>query len=106
MTPKEREAFYDAEVAPALKALAERCQSNGMSFLAVVEWEPGEQGRTFYQSAPSGLGIRFADAAAQANGNVDGLIMGIMKYAREHGHNSICLHQLGVPAKPAEAVHG
>ena len=100
MTPKEREAFYDAEIAPALLSLGERCHANGLSLLAVVEWEPGEYGRTFFQSPPSGLGIRFADAAARADGNVDRLIIGLINHAKQHGHNSIFLHQLGVSERP------
>lgn len=101
MNEAEREEFYDDEIAPVLGDLAKRCQENGLSFLAVVEWAPGETGRTFSQSPPAGLGIMSANIAAQANGNADSLIMALMKYGREHGHNSMCLHQLGVPAKPA-----
>lgn len=104
MTSEEREAFYDAEIAPALLALGERCHANGLSLLAVVEWEPGEHGRTLFQSPPSGLGIRFADAAAQANGNVDRLIIGLINHAKQHGHNSIFLHQLGVRESPAASA--
>lgn len=99
MTPTEREAFYDAEVAPVLRELSIKCRDNGLSFLAIVEWAPGEQGRTSSLLAPSGDGIRWADAAARANGNTDGLIMGLMKEGRERGHNSVCLHLLGVPEK-------
>lgn len=94
------EAFYDTEIAPALKGIAERCKANGLNFLAVVEWEPGELGRTVNFTPPVGLGIRLADVAAASNGNVDGLIIAIMRYAREHGHNSICLSTLGVPLTP------
>lgn len=106
MEQHEREAFYDAEVAPVLRDLAERCQASGLSFLAIVEWEPGETGRTFSLSAPSGLGIRWAEAAARSNGNADNLIMGLMRHAQEHGHSSACLHLLGVPTKPAPSPAG
>lgn len=104
MTQEEREAFYDAEIAPILRDLSGKCRENGLSFLAVVEWAPGEQGRTLSLAPPSGHGIRWADAAARANGNADGLIMGLMQEGREHGHNSICLHQLGIPEKPVGFV--
>lgn len=103
MTPEEREAFYDAEIAPALRDLRDRCHANGLSFLAVVEWEPGEHGRTLALTPPSGLGIRLADAAARANGNADNLIIGMMREARETGHSSACLHALGVPTTPRHA---
>lgn len=101
MTPAEREAFYDAEIAPALRELAERCKANGLSFLAAVEWEPGETGRTFYTTPPVGLPLRWADLAIRVNGNVDALIFALMRDAREVGHGSICLSKLGVPATPA-----
>lgn len=96
----EREAFYDAEIAPALADMARRCQDRGLSFLAVVEWEPGETGRTYIQAEESGYGIRLAETAARAGNNVDALIMAIMKHARQHGHSSMCLKMLGVPVTP------
>lgn len=97
----EGEKFYDDVIAPALLGLAQQCQDHGLNFFAVVEWEPGEQGRTISMTAKSGLGIRLANTAAQANGNVDSLILAIMKYALEHGHSSMILHELGVPMEPA-----
>jgi hypothetical protein len=42
----EKEAFYDAEVAPVLLDLAEKCAERGLHFLAQVEYEPGEFGLT------------------------------------------------------------
>lgn len=100
----ENETFYDNEIAPALAGLAKRCQDRGLSFLAVVEWEPGEHGRTLTLQAGSGLGIRMADAAAQAGNNADGLILALMKYAHEHGHSSMLLKQLGVPLTPEKSA--
>lgn len=42
----EKEAFYELEIAPVLMNLANKCESNGLSFLAMVEWRPGEGGTT------------------------------------------------------------
>jgi hypothetical protein len=100
MTQEEREAFYDAEVAPALLTIGKKCQDNGLSFIAVAEWAPGETGRTGCLAEGAGVGIRITELAAQAAGNVDSLILALMKYGREHGHNSMCLHQLGVVTHP------
>lgn len=94
MTPEEREAFYDCEVAPALMELAKKCQDHGLSMVAMAEWEPGQTGRTAALTAEAGIGIRIAEAAMQARGNVDSLIFAIQKYATKHGHNSICLKVL------------
>lgn len=95
MTAEEREAFYDAEIAPVLLDLAQRCKAEGLSFLAVVEYDLGKHGRTRkFADGKIGLGIASADWAAQACGNVDVLIMMLMKYAQGHGHSSLCLSQL------------
>jgi hypothetical protein len=96
----EREDLYDREIAPALMALAKTCQDNGLSIAAIVEWEPGETGRTAALAANSGFGIRMAETAMRCSNNVDELIFALMKHAREHGHSSACLHQLGVPTTP------
>lgn len=90
------EQFYDEEIAPDLLDLAKRCHDRGLSFVAVVEWEPGEQGRTIYLQRSHGLGIELANVAAATNGNVDSLIMYIMRYGEKHGHSSACLKILGV----------
>jgi len=100
LTAGERQRFYDQEIAPALQELAARCVANGLSFFSVVEWKPGEHGRTTYLSPPSGRAVRWADAAARANGNADALIMALMKEAQQVGHNSAALTALGVPCKP------
>ncbi|MEW6256558.1 MAG: hypothetical protein AB1592_11425 [Pseudomonadota bacterium] len=104
-TAKERETFYDDEVAPLLAELSRKCTAAGLSFLAVVEWAPGDTGRTLGLVSGSGFGIRMADAAAKASGNVDSFMFALMRYAREHGHSSAILHQLGVPLTPGEPPH-
>jgi nicotinamidase-related amidase len=85
------EAFYDQEIAPALAALAERCRERGLSIIAMVEWEPGEGGRTVSIQPGSSFGIRLAEAAMQANGNVDSLMIAVARHAKEHGHSSLVL---------------
>jgi hypothetical protein len=96
MTPKDREDFYDREVAPALLDLASRCEVRGMSIIAVVEWQPGDTGRTAALAAEASFALRLVELASQAHGNVDNLIMALTKYGKKHGHASICLKQLGV----------
>ena len=98
------EEIYDAKIVPKLADLAGKCQSAGMSFLAMVEFAPGETGRTEYMTATPGMKMQIALMAARCNGNVDALIMGLMKYAEKHGHGSIFLKQLGVPLVPTEKV--
>lgn len=98
-----REDFYDREIAPTLMDLAGKCQDNGLSIVAMVEWEPGETGRTAALAANSGFGIRMTEMAMRCNNNIDTLIFALMKHGAEHGHSSACLHLLGVPTAPAGA---
>lgn len=96
----ENERFYDNFIAPRLHQLAEECKQRGMSFVANVEYDPGDTASTILLTENSGYHARLMCAAAESAGNIDSLIFAIMKYAREHGHGSICLQQLGVPSVP------
>jgi hypothetical protein len=91
MNEAEREALYDSEIAPVLMELARKCEGNGLSFLAMVEWSPGENGRTVSVRAGAGIALKMALWAMQAQGNADALIMAMQQDGREHGHNSVCL---------------
>lgn len=46
MTQEEAEAVYDAEIAPALLKIVERCKELNIHMVAHVEWWPGETGIT------------------------------------------------------------
>src|SRR5437667_6838230 len=94
------EQFYDDEIAPTLMALSKKCEAKGVPFLALVEYQPGKFGCTEILPPVATIGMRMAVWAARANGSADSLIMAMQEHAREHGHNSACLHLLGVPAKP------
>lgn len=110
MTPEEREAFYDTEIAPALVSLAKQCQERGMSFLALVDYTgTGEIGRTASLQAHAPGVIRYGNAlskCAMERGqvNIDSFMLALMKEARETGHSSMILQQLGVPVNPAAAA--
>jgi len=64
-TPAEREAFYDSQIAPVLADLSQQCFAHGLSFLAIVEWEKGEIGRTVGLQADRGPQIAGANRVAQ-----------------------------------------
>ena len=106
MTPAEREAIYDAEIAPELARLCKRCQDVGMSFVAEVEWDAANQGggRTAALAAGSSFGIRMVEMAARCMGNVDTFMTGLMRYAREHGHKSIYIAMIEAKMTPREHV--
>jgi hypothetical protein len=85
------ENVYDEEIAPLLLEVGRMCEAHGFSFLAMVEWHPGETGITHTMQAGSGAAIRLADMAALSRGNFDSLTYAAMRYGKEHGHNSIVL---------------
>ena len=67
MTSKEKEKFYDDSIAPELLRLGQLCKDNGLSFVAGVEWEPDEVGRTACLAKDAGEALRRANEALQGN---------------------------------------
>ncbi len=106
MTQQEREEYYDAEIAPALLAIMRKCHDVGMPFQAHVEFNPGEFGSSFDLPARSerSLPMDWAYVAARCRGNADDLIGHLVRQAKERGHGSVYLTQLGVPLQPQAAA--
>lgn len=102
MAEQTKEQFYDEQVAPLLAGLAKQCEKNGLSLLAACEWEPGKYGSTALFQDETGFGMKMARFAVHANGNIDSFMFAVMKHAREHGHSSAILRQLGIPLQPKE----
>ena len=99
----EKEKYYDEVIAPKLSELAKDAQAHGLNFLALVEWEPGYHGRTYYcVEGSQGLGLRMANWAAKCNSNVDVFWSAVQRYAMKHGHSSVFLSQQGIPLTPKE----
>lgn len=98
------ERFYDEEIAPALAELAKRCSDKGMSFVASVEYAPGDSGSTVSLTEDHGNGIHMTAFASRCNSNVDALFMSIIRRAKATGHSSIFLMQLGVPPVPSSEI--
>lgn len=103
------EEFYDTEVAPVLMDLARKHQERGLGFLALAQWDKsGKVSRTatLPVGAPASLrwGLSLASASTDAGVNIDGFMIAVMKEARETGHSSMILKQLGVPLKPAAGL--
>ena len=64
----EDEAWYDAEIAPALLSLAQRCNERGMAFVAVVEYQPGDRAGTYMVGDDAGLAMHIVPGEARAVG--------------------------------------
>lgn len=94
------EALYDEEIAPILLTLAEKCQANGIPFLALVEYAPYKCSRTEFLPTTACISQRIATWAARADGNIDSLMIAVQRHARENGHSSAVLQILGIPTQP------
>lgn len=88
------EEIYDMQIAPLLMEAGKIAEEFGMNLMAVVEYAPGEIGRTEFFKPDAHLHFKMAAWAARAKGNVDALIFQLVEYALKHGHNSICIDKL------------
>lgn len=102
----DNEKFYDEEIALKLLELARQCHARGMSFVANVEYDPGETASTVQLTESAGFKLRLTAWAARCHGNVDSLWNVIVKHARQHGHNSVYLSLAKVPEQPERAEGG
>ncbi len=84
-TAEEREAFYDAEVAPVLLELAKKCQDNGLPFVAAVEWSPEDRGITATVPDGSSITMVMTGMAARCKDNFDALVMGVLRHCDKNG---------------------
>ena len=91
------EQLYDEEIAPVLLELSRKCEARGVSFIAVVEYERGARGRTSTISDGAGLEMRMLDFCARTAPNIDGYVISLIRYCREHGiatDSSIVMNRL------------
>lgn len=79
------EAWYDQEVAPVLAALAQRCLDRGMSFLACVEYQPGDRGATYSLAVDAGVEMRMLHLAMQTVPNIDRYLMSLRSHFERVG---------------------
>lgn len=100
LTPEQREALYDEQIAPLLAQAARLAEANGMSMTCVVEYNPGETGETHTLAKGHGYKTSLAYAAIACHGNVDALFLAVSKHARQHGHSSLYLARMDIPTTP------
>lgn len=79
------EEWYDKEVSPKLLELAEECGKRGLSFAAVVEYEPGSVAHVRRFTEDPGLKMVMIDHCAKTAPNIDGYVIGLARYCREKG---------------------
>lgn len=84
-TTSDGEAWYDAEIAPALADLAKRCNERGMSFVAVVEYQPGDRGCTYMLTEDAGLAMQMVGLCSRTAPNVDSYVISLRRYCKAQG---------------------
>lgn len=80
-----KEEIYDKEIAPLLKVVGERCTEAKIPFVGVAEYAKSSRGTTFYLPAECDLSMIMLNHCAKMGTNVDGYIIGLVKYAKEKG---------------------
>ena len=79
------EAWYDAEIAPALADLANRCAARGMAFVAVVECQPGDHAGTYMVGEDAGLALHMVSLCSRTAPNVDAYLMNLRRLCKDKG---------------------
>lgn len=82
------EKFYDDEIAPILKQLANKCEAMNVPFFAVVEYAPSQYGRTQVTTPEQGLCLSMTELAFLADRNIDAFINGLARHCHKHGINT------------------
>lgn len=99
------EAIYDKDVAPELARIAGLSRAAGMHFVAHVEYEPGAGAFTADIGADASFATRLVYWATKCDGNIDAMMLAVMKHARKHGHSSMILSMLKVPMAPEDKTN-
>lgn len=98
----EQEKFYDEEIAPALRAIMEKCNAKGMSLVAMVEYKPGEFATSRLMQPETSLPMVMLSHCAKMGLNIDGYIIGLLRYCNEKGikyDQSIVMQQMSGSGK-------
>lgn len=83
MTDEEKEQFYDDHVAPVLLDLAQKCNEHDMAFVAAVEYNPGEVGKTAQMTPDAGVAISMAYMGVKSAPNIDSFMINMSRWCRE-----------------------
>lgn len=74
------EQYYDDHIAPKLLELAKDAAAHGMTFVASVEWEPGESASTITgDMSKAGCTQYMTALSARSQRNIDGVLVGLIK---------------------------
>jgi hypothetical protein len=84
---ESREQFYDEHIAPALLELARKCEANGLSMLATVQFGPADtdRGDTVMLQPGASLSMVMVRHCMKTAPNIDGFMIGLTRYCNEKG---------------------
>lgn len=89
------EEIYDAEIAPKLMEIGKRCQELGFSICVSVEYGLGDTGRTERLDPSHSAKQKLIHMAARCDGNIDKMLIWVLRDAEKNGHSSTYLQTLG-----------
>ena len=94
--------WHERQVAPKLKALAEKCEKRGLSMVAVVDIEGGRRGVTQTLTPSVSLATAMVALAVQHGTNVDAYVQAVADLVRDNfvPHQSAVLAAVGVDQDP------
>lgn len=101
-----QEALYDAEIAPALLAIGQRCQELGIPLVAAVEYAPGEVGQTHYMPENACIAMQIAHRGAASRGNFDGVCISLLRYLHRTGIDASASMFLKPPGSQRQQAQG
>lgn len=83
----EGEKFYDEEIAPALRAIAEKCKERGLSLVASVQFGPADsdRGTTHVIHPHTGLSMQMVHRCEATAPNIDGFMLNLARYCHANG---------------------
>lgn len=98
------EQFYDEEIAPALLAIANRCNERGIPFVASVEYKTGEHATTFQLGPDACLAMQMVYMCSRTAPNVDSYLINLIRHAKQNGismEESMFLNKYADKEKPS-----
>jgi len=103
---KDLEQIYDDQISPLMLQILEICQKHSMPMFAEFKYNDDGYCKSFISADwPVVNHYNAISQSKQGNGvNVDKYILWVAKQAKESGHSSMVLTQMGVPITPESGI--
>lgn len=95
-----KEQIYDEQIAPLMTQIIEVCRAHKIKAHASFELDGNMMCTThLHHDEVSPVALRLMFYASKAGDNFDAFMAAVKRDGAEHGHTSIALELLGVPAR-------